>query len=265
MKVAVLSAVPTCGKTVLISILGGVFSRSQGREVVIFNTGDANDNMEMVSCHGRNAALDSPHIVKSMIDNANENDSTNLLSYGAQAGDEHVYIFDVMNAAMAADEKEEFLLSAIDKVPADLTLVEICGDPASQLNTKVLSQCDCSIILCNTSTKSVRLLGHLIKRMPGGKTKVNRAIVLAKYDAAVCSDKRFAERVGLKSQNIFKFPYNLQAAKLAFNGELDKIAYNIIIGDHEVVNFRKPCQDLMEFLFDTETRKMIRSIDRWYK
>ena len=108
MKVAVLSAVSTCGKSTLMEILGGVYSRSQGREVVIFNTGDASDNINMVTCYNKNNALDNPHIVKSMVDNAGD-DASNLLNYGAQAGDEHVFMYDIMDAAMSQDEKEEFL------------------------------------------------------------------------------------------------------------------------------------------------------------
>jgi len=65
--------------------------------------------------------------------------------------------------------------------------------------------------------------------------------------------------------NLFKFPYSPVVGKLALDGELDTIVYNILSGDHEVVNFRVPMQELMEFLFNTPTRKIVRSIDRWYK
>lgn len=264
MKVAVLSAVSTCGKSTIIEVLGGVFSRSQGREVVVFSTGNAQDNIDMITCHNRNGALDNPHIVKSMVDNAGD-DASNLLNYGAQAGDEHIYIFDIMSAAMSQEEREEFLMSAINKVPADLTLIEICGDPNSDLNKKVLAVCDCSIIITEHSIKGCRAIVQLIQDLDPCQAKINRAIVLSRYDAVVTSDKRFAEKIGLKAHAIFKFPYNSQIGKLAFNGELDKICYNIIVGDHEVVMLRKAVQDLMEFLFDSSTRKVIRSIDRWFK
>lgn len=264
MKVAVLSAVPTCGKSVLIQILGGVYSRSQGRKTVVFTTGDAQDNVSMITCLNKNSMLDNPHIVKAMVDNAGD-DADNLLNYGAQAGDEHIYYFDILNAAMSSNEKEDFLLAAIDKVPADLTLIEVAGDVNSDLNKKVLAKCDCSLILTESSIKGCKKLVSLIELLPAGKVKINKAIVLAKYDANVCSDKRFAEKIGMKSQNIFKFPYNSVAAKLAFSGELDKIVYNILIGDYEVVTFRRACQDIMEYLFDSDNRKVIRGIERWYK
>lgn len=264
MKVAVLSAVPTCGKSTLIEILGGVYSRSQSRKTVVFTTGDANDNLKMITCRDKSEALDNPHIVKAMIDNAGD-DSEHLLNYGARGGDEHIYYFDILNAAMSYEEKEEFLLAAIDKVPAGLTLIEICGDHNSDLNKKVMAKCDCSFILTEHSQKGCEKLIKLVQDLPNGRVKLNRAIVLSKYDAVVCSDKSFSSKLGLKSQNIFKFPYNPQAAKLAFNGELDRIIYNVIVGDHEVVNFRRACQDLMEYMFDSDNRKVIRSIERWYR
>jgi hypothetical protein len=66
-------------------------------------------------------------------------------------------------------------------------------------------------------------------------------------------------------QNLYKFPRSSALAKLAYNGELDKAAYNIIVGDYELVNFRVPMLEIMQFLFDAPNRKIIRGIDRWYK
>ena len=54
-------------------------------------------------------------------------------------------------------------------------------------------------------------------------------------------------------------------AKLAYNGELDKAAYNIIVGDYELVNFGTPMLEMMRFLFDAPNRKIIRGVDKWYK
>lgn len=264
MKVAVISAVPTCGKSTLIEVLGGVYSRSQGREVVVFSTGDARENISIVSNYGSNTNLDNPYIIKSMVENAGE-DKNELLNYGIQAGDEHVFIFDIMNSVMPKEDKEEFLLNAIKTIPADLTLIEICGDVTDELNKKVMNLCDCSIVLTDPSQKGIKALNDVTKKLPAGNMQLNRAIVLSRLNPIVVSDKKFSEKSGLKMVNIFKFPYSPIVGKLAFDGELDKICYNILVGEHEVVNFRAPIQELMEFLFDTPKRKIIRSIDRWYR
>lgn len=264
MKVAVISVAPTLGKTALIEVLGGVYSRSQGRNVVVLSTGRGEDNIECVTNFTKQAELDNPYIVKAMIDNTSQ-DTTELLNYGTQAGDEHVYIYDVMSSIMQDNEKEEFLLSCLETIPAHLTLVEIVGDVESDLNKKVLDKCDCSIILVDGSQKGIRLYKELINKLPKGAMRLNKAVVHTKYDSATVSDKKFAELLGINVSELYKFPYNSNVKKLMLNGELDKIVYNILIGDFEVVQFRTPIQELMEFIFNTPTRKIIRSIAKWYK
>lgn len=264
MKVAVMSVVPTLGKTSLIEVLGGVYSRSQGRTVAVFSTGDAVDNIEMITNLTSNDKLDNPYVVKALIENAVEEPEA-LLNYGVQAGDERVFVFDILNNVMSTDEKYDFLIEAIETIPADLSLVEIIGDVDSELNKRTLALCDCAIILTDSSQKGIRMLNEFRSRLPKGNMQLNQAIVLSRINALVVSDKKFADKAKLKTTNLFKFPYSPVVGKLALDGELDKIVYNILTGDHEVVNFRTPIQELMEFLFNTPTRKIVRSIDRWYR
>lgn len=265
MKIAVLSTVSTCGKSTFIEVFGGVYSRSQRREVVAFSTGNALDIINMVTNLTKTAELDNPYIVKSMVDNASNEDADTLRNYGIQAGDEHVYIFDILNTTMEQADREEFLLSAISKVPADMTLIEICGDPNSDLNKQVLRLCDCSIILTDVSIKGCMYLEDIFKKMPRCTALANRALVMSRYNPNVASDKKISSVINMKQTDIYKFPYNPVIGKLGFDGELDRVVYDIIQGDHNVSDFRMPMQMLMEFVYDTPTRKIIRSIDRWYK
>lgn len=256
--------VPTLGKTALIEILGGVYSRSQGRDVVVLSTGEGKDIIESVTNFSTVEELDNPYVIKSMIDGAGK-DAKELLNYGVQAGDEHVYIYDVMASIMQDHEKEEFLLSCIDTLPANLTLVEIIGDVTSELNRKVMAKCDCSIILVDGSLKGIRKYHELMEKLPKGAMQLNKAVVHAKYDKCTVSDKKFSEMLGVPVSELFKFPYSSVVKKLQLNGELDKVVYNILVGDYEVVEFRTPIQELMEFIFNTPTRKVVRGISKWYK
>lgn len=265
MKVAVISAAPTLGKSTLIELLGGLYSRTQGQDVAVFTTGLAEDNISMITNMTKKVELDNPYIIKSMVDNAGGEDSVELLNYGIQAGDEHIFYYDILGTAMPEEQSEEFLLSAIEKVPSTLTLIEICGDVSSEINKKVLSLCDCSFVLCDVSIKGFKELTKLFERLPKCVAVVNRAIVLAKINPVAASDKAVSQKLKMKLIDIYKFPYNAIVQKAAFNGELDRLIYNIIIGDHEVADFRQPLQSMMEYIFDTPKRKIIRGMDRWYK
>lgn len=263
MKVAVISVVPTCGKTVLCEILGGVYSRSQGTKTAILSTGQNKDLTEIVDCEDA-VNTENPYVLKAIVENSSAEDK-DLLNYGARAGDEFVYVYDIMNSIMSEKEKQDFLVSAIDNIPADLTLVEIVGDYNSELNREVYKHCNCMLVLVPQSKKGMRKFKEFMDNFPNPLLKMNSAVVLAQDDPLICSDKKFCEQLSMKVTSLFRVPKNPVISKLAFDGRLDRIIYDILIGESSVVNLRAPMQELMCFIFDDDRRKIIRSVDRWFR
>lgn len=263
MKVAVISTVPTLGKTTLCQILGGVFSRSQGQACSILSTGNTRDNIEIVTSYMRNELLDSAYVFKSQLE-ASDFQEDALLNYGIRSGDERLFIFDIMNSNMSKDEKEETLIMAMNKLPSKLNLVEICGDVRDTFNRSVLTECDCAIILVDQSLKSIREYAKLRDALPKYLPD-NHAVVVANYNAFIMSDKNFANTTKIPIVNTYKFPYVPALKKQSIKSELDKVPYDIVYGNHEYIILRTMCQELMEYIFDTKTRKVIRGIDKWYR
>lgn len=266
MKAAVISLAPTYGKTCLMSVLAGVYSRSQKKTAVIMSTGNALDNLDIISSEIRNDAVANPYVFKSMIEAA-ENGDRELLNYGVRQGSENVFVFNILGSAMSQDDKEEFFLTAMKKLPADLMLIEMCRNPLSEFNQQVLKEVDCVLCLVDQSSVSFRKLEEIRRVLNFAKEGLsdNVAYVISRYNPDVCSDKKITAMTGIKTASMFKFGYNPAIQKLALNSELDTIAYDIIIGDFNVVALRVQMLEIMQYLFDTSTRKIIRSIDKWYR
>lgn len=273
MKAAVISLAPTYGKSTYMSVLAGVFSRSQKKSVVILSTGDANDNIGIVDCSVRNDDVANPYIFKSMVESAEKNDES-LLNYGIRQGAENVFIFNILGSSMAQDEKEEFFLSALNKLPATLTLVEICGDYTSEFNRKVIKECDCCMAMLDVSQKSISMVpafNKFLKELDaedrdGLSDKAETvAYILSKYDPNVMGEKKLVKQTGIAASGLLKFYYIPALQRYALNSELDKIAYDIISGVNEVVQLRMALYEAMCYLFDSKNRKIVREISRWYK
>lgn len=273
MKAAVISLAQTYGKTTYMSVLAGVFSRSQKKSVVILSTGNAKDNIDIIDCPIRNADVANPYILKSMVEAAERNDES-LLNYGVRQGAENVFIFDILGSSMAQNEKEEFFITALNKLPSTLTLVEICGDYRSEFNRRVIAECDCCLALLDTSQKSIGMVPGFNKFLKeidaadkdGLSDKAETvAYVLSKYDPNVMGEKKLVKQTGIASSGLLKFYYIPALQRYALNGELDKIAYDIIIGVNEVVQLRMALYEAMCYLFDSKNRKIVREISRWYK
>lgn len=273
MKAAVISLAPTYGKSTFISVLAGVYSRSQKRSVVVMTTGDANDNIQIVDTPVRNDEVANPYVFKSMVEAAELKDES-LLNYGVRQGAENVFIFNILGSSMAQNEKEEFFFTAMDKLPATLTLVEICGDYHDEFNRKVIAACDCCLCLIDVSQKSIGMVAEFnrfLKELDAeDKDKLSDkaetvAYVLAKYDPNVMGEKKLTKQTGIAMAGLMKFYYIPALQRYALNGDLDKLAYDIITGINEVVQLRMALYEVMCYLFDAKGRKIIREIGKWYK
>lgn len=262
MKVAILSAVPTSGKTALLEILGGVFSLSQGRSVGLFTTGSMNEMYEMTTS---TTALEqqSADILRVMIE-ANPYDPM-LLDYGVQIGDEHVYAYEISNSESTDEEKVSFMKTALDNIPVDLALIELTGDLHTPMNIEMLKHVDCSLFLIPPTIKAIMGYKDILDSLPRCAALFNMAYVACPINYQVLSDKSMASRMGVKLENLYKIPWNPIIQKLSMAGTLDTICDKIVRGSSDVVNLRESLLELMQYIFDSEEYKIIRGVDKWYR
>lgn len=264
MRVAVLSVVPTLGKTTFCSILAGVFSRSQNREAAIFSTGSARDNIETVEVRVKQEELANAHTFKAMVDAAEKRDRE-LLHYGVRQGDDNVFIYNIMDSIMEEDDKFDLLKTAMGKIPTDLILVEIEGDPNSDFNKKVIAECDCSIILFTTSYKSMQKVKEIYGNLSLAEKK-SCGFLCSMYNSTIISEKALSKQINIPMENIMYFPYSNLIQKMGIEQQVDYAAYKIAIGQEPaLLIFRQRIQEVMQHLFDSPTRKIIRGLDKWYK
>lgn len=263
MRVAVISVAPTLGKTCFMSVLGGVFSRSQARNVCILSTGDGRENVEIIDVKIRNDEVTNPYVFKSILSDS-ENGDKNLFNYGLRQGDENVFIYDVMSSSTSRSDKEDFFMDCIKKIPADLTLIEIVGDYKDEFNQRAIKACDCILLLFDTSIKSFEAVRKW-REEASEATKRVTGYVCSMYNPEVISEKKINKELGVGIGNMLFFPYSPVVKRLAVEGNLDRAAYSIISGDVEIVRQRSRMMECMQFLFDTPERKIIRGYDRWYK
>lgn len=262
MKVAVLSAVPTSGKTALLEVLGGVFSLSQGRSVGLFTTGRMEEMYEMTTS-STTTDQQSADILNAMID-TNPHDPM-LLDYGVQLGEEHVYAYEISNSESKEDEKIKFMKKALDNIPVDMAMIELTGDLHTKMNIELFKHVDCSLFLINPSVKAITSYKEVLDGLPKCAALFNMAYVASPINYQILSDKSMANRLGIKLENLYKVPWNPIIQKLSLAGTLDTICDKIVRGSSDVVNLRESLLELMQYIFDTEEYQVIRSIDKWYR
>lgn len=262
MKVGILSAVPMCGKTTLMELLAAVFTISQKRTAAIFSTGDLEDLKASVELHSNDDRPKSD-IIRTMIE-ASAGDKL-LLDYGTRVGMENVFLYDVLGADMEDEDKADFLKKAVNAIPVDLTLVEFTGDLTNVINQEVFKEMDCCFLLVPTNWKAIQCYTKTLEQMPVCPARYNNKIVSAIIDPRSVGDKKFAQLLGVKPEEMLRYPEMDLIPKESLAAHLDAIGQKIVIGDPAWQPLRMPFYEMMVYMFDTEFYKVIRSIDKWYR
>ncbi len=262
MKVGILSAVPMCGKTTLAELLAGVFSISQRRTAAIFSTGSLDDLKRSVEIneHDANPKTD---IIRTMIESSPKEKL--LLDYGARIGMENVFLYDVLGADMEELDKADFLKKAVNSIPVDLTIVEFTGNLLDTINQEVFKEMDCCLYLVPTSWKAITSYTRVLEAMPVCPARYNNKLVSAMIDPNSVGDKKFAGLLGVKTEELMRFPEVDLIVKESLAAHLDVLCSKIVVGDPAYQCLRMPLYEMMSYMFDTNTYKVIRPIDKWYR
>ena len=262
MKVGILSAVPTCGKTTLMALLAAVFAISQRRTAALFSTGDLSDLKCSVELRDVDAKPKTD-IIRTMIESS-AGDKL-LLDYGTRIGMENVFLYDVLGADMEDEDKADFLKKAVNAIPVDLTIVEFTGDLHNHVNQEVFKEMDCCFYLVPSTWKAINSYVNILEGMPVCPARYNNKVIAAMIDAKSISDKKFAQLCGTKIEEVIRFPEVDLIPKEALAAHLDAIAQKIVVGDPNYVVLRSPFFEMMTYAYDNQYYKIIRPIDKWYR
>ena len=243
-------------------LLAATFTISQGKTAAIFSTGDLSDLINSVET-SESDAKPQPDIVKTMIETS-PNDKL-ILDYGTRVGMENVFLYDVLGANMDEEDKADFIKTAINAIPVDLTIVELTGDITSRLNQEVLKEVDCSLFLIPTCWKAVNTFADTINNLPVCPGRYNMKYISAIIDPRSIGDKKFVSMIGGKIEDVIRFPENDLIPKEALAAHLDAIAQKIVVGDPQYVDLRQSMYEMMSYIFDSLDYKVIRPIAKWYR
>lgn len=263
MKIAFISAELMSGKSSIIALLAGVYSRSQGKSVSIMSTGSIEDNKDIISIVYENKDLANSYVIKAIFQNGTE-DKKDILNYATKQGLEDVYLFDAVPSAITDDEKVEFFDTCISNVPTDLTLIEIAGDVNSEVNQAALEQADACVIIHKPNKRSMILAKELKNALPDKHRGFSSAFLCNEFDAEVIAEKELNKEMNSKENAVLKIPFSRSVRKLYNKSELDKLIIGIIKGDPIIVDARIRMLEIMQWMFDTPQRKVIKEVNRWY-
>ena len=260
-KVGIISPVANVGKTTLSEVLAGVYSISQNRAAAIFSTGLMDDLVSSVTEQDALGVM-KPDVVEAML--GAMKGERDLLDYGRRVGMENVYMYDLHIPTLSEEAQSDLICTALNGIPVDLSIIEISGDPTSEVNQKTIKECDCLLMLVPATHKAIMQYPAVIEQLPKCVASKNVCTVAYNIDANIIATKKLATMLKKGIADLYTFPRNDCLPKLALLGGLDSACEKIVHADPQYVNLRQPLYEIMSYLFDTDRYKIIRPIEKWF-
>lgn len=262
MKIGIISNVDRVGKTYFGIALSHVYARSQKSKVAYFTTSALTHVIEPIMQTQDKDESATAGVFKAMLETGTIR-GDELFNYAVRSPRDEVYFFDLFNRRSNQTQNLDFLLRTINLIKANMIIVEICGDPASDVNTKLLE--DCNVILNlftadNSSIKAIREFDKSISEEIRYKTRY----ICSMYDPRILSEKKVSALLGKGRNDIHQFSYNPGIAKLFLNGDYCEFADKTVYGtSEEFVSTRGEFLTILQMLYDEPGRKRIKELKDW--
>lgn len=279
MKIAITSDVPRTGKSTTAMLLGHIFSRTQEKRVAIFSTGDIEELIELTEPRGSFSSLNSTAVLNALLKN-NSLNGEELYDYAIRSGEDDVHLFNVFDRTMSLEDAEEILTNTINIVNQStyMTLIDICGDPKSALNQTIMRDADVILNIFNHDLKSIHAAKESMVALSKKEMKTEKNVkdysreiafktcyVCGKYDRNVLSEKKVAGVLGVTARNITVVPYTSSLQSMCLQGAIHKSSSYIVEGHPAFVEYRIKLLEIMQVLYDSGSRKVIRGVSEWHR
>ena len=262
MNIAVISnQLSQVGLSSFVSLLASIFSKTQQKRVAILTNKSLQEILELNDVKVTNDSTKSVNIYRAAIQSSGIRDE-DFWDYGYRIGEEEVYGFENVRPNLSIQEQIEMLESLKKRVNGDMTLIEISGDLNDPFNVHAIQSAHLVLYVFNHSPNSMRLLKAFISTYDQEVVR-KTGFVCTKYDRNVISEKSLSKELGISQYRIMQVPYNSAICNKCFNGTLNYVARHVAMGHYEVAELRMKFLEIMQYLYDTKSRKYIKGIAEW--
>lgn len=264
MTIAVISSQGIAsGKTSFISLLASVFAHTQQKRVAIFSTDRINELLGINETKETASLIKSANIYRAQLLSATIKDQ-DIWDYGFRLGEEEVFAFDIAPRTLPIEEQKEIFSKTLARVKTPMALIELKGDPFEELNKFLLESCDVVLYVFNQNVKDFEMV-RKYKDTVSKNVAVKTGYICQRFDANIMGEKMVARQIGVQVTNLMQIPYNAVIAKECVDGKLNTIARFIAKGHYEVLNIRPKILEVMQYLYDTGSKKYIKGVEKWAK
>lgn len=261
MRVAVVSGQRPEGKTAMSLMMVNAYPNASGRESVYVTNKSLSETLSYMRFATDGAVLErSINVVTALSATQNLSDGE-ILDYAYRPSATSAMLFDVYSSIITPQEAHDNFMSVINKLGNRLIVMDLSGDPHSNVVKNVMKECDIWLYCFSPDKRSVEEAAIWYNELEE-EERIKAKLVCTKWNDYT-SKKTFQEMMKIRANSILWFPYHRGIERLMLEGRLCLSNKLMIEGKDEFLCLRQPIKDLLSHCCDTKTLKVIKEVNQW--
>lgn len=243
-------------------MLVNAYPNATGRESVYVTNQSLNEILTLEQFHEGSVAIEkSINIVTSLSTTENLHPSE-ILDYAYRPVNTNAMLFDIYSSTIGFEEAKKNFMSVIDKLGSRFIVMDLNGDPSSHEVSSLMKECDVVLYLFRPIKQDIDHAKEYLESLDEDE-RLKVKLVCSMWDDTGIRKNSIQNYMKIRSNSILWFPYHPNIQRTMFEGRLCVLNKLMIEGRDQCINLRQPLKDILSFICDTNSIKVIREVSKW--
>lgn len=263
MRVAVVSAKnQQVGKTALSLMLTNAYPNAVGRESVYVTNGSLNEILQLETFSKNSVSIENSINVLTALSSTDNLTKEDILDYAYRPTNTNAMLFDIYSKTVGEDEAHDNFMSVVEKLGSRFIVMDLNGGVNDSSVKRLMDECDVILYVFRPIKEDCDAAKEYIESLdPDEKLKVK--LLCNMWDSTGIKKKTVQEYMKIRGNSMLWFPYHPNIQRTMFEGRLCILNRLMIEGRDQCLALRQPIKDILSFLCDTTSLKVVQDITKW--
>lgn len=263
MKVAVISGENRqVGKTAISLLLSNIYPNASGRQSIYVTNKSLDEVLSTEKFYNSSTEIERSINVITELSYTNSISNEDIYDYAYRPTDTNAMLFDIYSTSIKPNEAKDKFMSVINKLGKKLILMDLNGSPYSEEVKSLINECDVVLYITTENKKDVLMAKEYFESL-SENDKIKTKILCNMHNNLGLSKKSLQEVLKIRVNNILWFPYHYNIQRTMYEGRLCVLTRLIIEGKDDCLPLRQALKDILSFICDTNTLKVIKEVAKW--
>lgn len=264
MRVAIVSGNNrSSGKTALSILLSNIYPNASDKESIYITNGAIDEILNLEQFSSKEVLVEKSINVLTEIIRTSSISSNDIYNFAYCPLYTNGMVFDVYSKSINYSEATDNMLAVVKKFGSRFIVMDLNGYALSPEVKGITDSCDVILYVITPVKKEIdEFLDYFSKLTDDEKLKVR--VVCNMFSDNGAKKKDVKKALGIYNKSILWFPYHYNIQRVMFEGRLCVLNRLILEGADNCLGFRQPLKDILSYICDSSSVKVIKEVSKWH-